>query len=703
MTGGDIGSDGNELTGGRALVGEASGNSVTIEDGNFALVNGGATGPSATETAEMPEITDETTTGNATGNTVTIKGGTIVTAAGGRTGELSYTKTDGSSASLLSGDTIGNSIVISGGQVTAAAGGYGGEHVTDNTAEMTGGSVGTLAGGTTETGIVSGNSVTLSGGTASVVVGGETINVGEGGKVLNNSVSVSGGEITMAVAGGTAVEGDVTGNTLTISGGTIGNEESSGGMIAGGYAVDGAAKDNTVTITGGTLGVLMSLYGGYSESESSGNTLNLYTKGNTVSNLSYFQTLNFYVPEGTTAGETMIEVTDTADVSGAAIYAGVEDTTKLSPGEVINLIHDANNPIATEGTTYSMMAGKDVTTDASFLQRKVYIKKQDDNTIVLYIPEDSQPFLNPDTKLLPEDRINAINTVKNAGDIVTDGAWNAAEGAWLEDHEVEAKFVPYAVVGGYDLHYDTGSFIDSNGMAANVGFVRRNQHEGHIDTIMPFLEYGKSHYASYLDDGARGDGRQHYTGGGILLRRDLTDGRYYEGAVRAGYLKGDFHGIIANAMTRYDSGAPYLAAQAGLGKIFAKDRDTYDVYGKFFYTHLASDSTVITSRLGTTRYDFDDVNSYRTRLGMRWTRNYDEVRSLYAGIGWDYEFDSKARATFAEYSTATPTGKGSSGFLELGWKSKVTNDHPWGIDVRATGWTGKQEGGTFFATISHSF
>ena len=135
-------------------------------------------------------------------------------------------------------------------------------------------------------------------------------------------------------------------------------------------------------------------------------------------------------------------------------------------------------------------------------------------------------------------------------------------------------------------------------MAANVGFVRRSQHEGHIDTIMPFFEYGKSHYASYLDTGARGDGRQHYTGGGILLRRDLDSGLYYEGAVRAGYLKGDFHGMIAKSMSRYDSGAPYIAAQAGLGKIYTRNRDSYDIYGKFFYTYLGSDSAVVHSGYG---------------------------------------------------------------------------------------------------------
>ena len=88
---------------------------------------------------------------------------------------------------------------------------------------------------------------------------------------------------------------------------------------------------------------------------------------------------------------------------------------------------------------------------------------------------------------------------------------------------------------------------------------------------------------------------------------------------------------------------------------------------------------------------------------MRWTRSFEKVRSLYAGIGWDYEFDSKARAFYYAYRTDTPTVKGSSEFLELGWKSKVTSDHPWGVDLKATGWTGKQEGGTLFATVSRSF
>ena len=731
------------VTGGYTGYGDANDNTVKI------------TGTKVTDDDEIyltsvsSDITGgETESGNADGNTVTLD--TITSSGivyGGRAGncnnvpeavlmsvlavsEEESTETDTSTeADPISTSASSNSVTITGSQVKGVYGGVGQigsakgniVTITDSSVEMeaVGGETGYMMNCITQPGQLKdaeNNQVIVNGSsTIGTVVGGEAAaantfdeeygKVQTSGKSSGNTVTINDGTVKNSVLGGRSAMSDAIGNTVNIAGGIIGTESSGTGeaddnaiAIAGGFAEKGQANNNTVNITGGTLGAMMSLYGGYSEKGSSSNTLNLHTKGNTVKNLNYFQNLNFYVPEGTAAGETMVTVTGNADVSKAVIQAGIEKTTKLAPGQAINLIYDAGG-IKTDGTSYSMMSGKDIVSDAGFVDRKAAVKKQDDNTIVVYVPKDEKGTIHPDTKIIPEDRENGINTIKNAGDLVS----NAAEGAWKEDHDVDAKFVPYAIVGGYDLHYNTGSYIDSNGMAANVGLIRRIRRDGAIDTVMPFLEYGRSNYASFLDDGARGDGRQHYTGGGVLLRRDLDDGKYYEGAIRAGRLKGDFHGIIDSTALRYDSSAPYVAAQAGAGKIYAKDRDTYDLYGKFFWTHLGSDTATIRNSRGEAKYEFDDINSYRTRLGMRWTRNFDKVRSLYAGIGWDYEFDSKARAFYDAYRTDTPTVKGSSEFLELGWKSKVTSDHPWGVDLKATGWTGKQEGGTLFATVSRSF
>lgn len=554
-----------------------------------------------------------------------------------------------------------NTLVFSGGTSAITMAAQSGGSATGNTITITGGNPGTVTGGAGVTG-ASENTVIISGGTVSspedfvpILTGGMASTEDADG----NTVTISGGEVTggIGIYGGFTTEGDANSNTINVSGGTLDTD------IYGGQTYDGAADNNTINILAGDLNPEMSLYGGYGTTESKNNTYNMYTKGQTVADFAYFQNLNFYVPEGTTAGETMLTVTGnaavdadttlaavqnstttdgTTDVSGATVFGGVQRNTKLNPGEYINLLYNANG-ITTDDTSYGTIDGLDTVTSAGFINYKAIVEKKDANTIVITIPKDEKGTSDTDTKILPEDRENAANTIKNAGDIIAGSALHAAEGAWIENHDIEAKFVPYAIVGGYDLHYNTGSYIDSNGMAANVGFVRRSQHEGHIDTIMPFFEYGKSHYASYLDTGARGDGRQHYTGGGILLRRDLDSGLYYEGAVRAGYLKGDFHGMIAKSMSRYDSGAPYIAAQAGLGKIYTRNRDSYDIYGKFFYTYLGSDSAVVHSGYGDSKYDFDSINSYVTRLGMRWTRDFDQIRSLYAGIGWDYEAGSKAR------------------------------------------------------------
>lgn len=652
----------NPLTG-EAAAGDASKNTVTI--------NGGTVGVADSTESSDTVFGGYSASGEAVSNILTVSGGDLighVTSGYGKTGasDNTLTMTGGSSIKTVAGyaetgDAVNNTLVFSGGTSAITMAAQSGGSATGNTITITGGNPGTVTGGAGVTG-ASENTVIISGGTVSspedfvpIVTGG----MASTGDADGNTVTISGGEVTggIGIYGGFTTEGDANSNTINVSGGTLDTD------IYGGQTYDGAADNNTINILAGDLNPEMSLYGGYGTTESKNNTYNMYTKGQTVADFAYFQNLNFYVPEGTTAGETMLTVTGnaavdadttlaavqnstttdgTTDVSGATVFGGVQRNTKLNPGEYINLLYNANG-ITTDDTSYGTIDGLDTVTSAGFINYKVIVEKKDANTIVITIPKDEKGTPDTDTKILPEDRENAANTIKNAGDIIAGSALHTAEGAWIENHDIEAKFVPYAIVGGYDLHYNTGSYIDSNGMAANVGFVRRSQHEGHIDTIMPFFEYGKSHYASYLDTGARGDGRQHYTGGGILLRRDLDSGLYYEGAVRAGYLKGDFHGMIAKSMSRYDSGAPYIAAQAGLGKIYTRNRDSYDIYGKFFYTYLGSDSAVVHSGYGDSKYDFDSINSYVTRLGMRWTRDFDQIRSLYAGIGWDYEAGSKAR------------------------------------------------------------
>ncbi|WP_288298840.1 autotransporter outer membrane beta-barrel domain-containing protein, partial [uncultured Megasphaera sp.] len=448
------------------------------------------------------------------------------------------------------------------------------------------------------------------------------------------------------------------------------------------------------------------------KAKSTNNTLNLYTKDNTVENLGYFQNLNFYVPEGTTAGETMIEVTNTADVSGAAITAGVYDNTQIRPGQVINLIHDSANGVTTDGnTTYSMMSGRDYVVTPGLVRYNVLIKKQNSETVVLYIPEDSQGTIIPATKIMTSQRRQAVNTVTDVTDTASTSGYETAVATWnaemgshagWDDHEVWKKYTPYVLLGGHDLRYDTDSTTNTQGFNSELGFVKRSYHDDYIDTYMPFLEYGNGNYTERYQ-GARGDGNQQYIGAGFLVRRDRTDGLHYEAVLRAGQLNTDYHADIAGHHISYDTDTNYIAAQLGLGKLYTHKDNDYDIYTKLFWSHIFSDDVDIYSDLGKAQYQFDSADSVRSRIGFRWTKHYQENQTYYAGLGWDHEFDGTARASYNNFDLPESNGKGDAGFLELGWSSKSHADNPWNADVKLRGWVGMKKGIDYTITIGRAF
>ena len=689
--------------GGWSSEGSANENTVAIKGGTvYGSIDGGR--------AEG----DNETTGGAKGNIVTITGGTMTEDA---TGGYSYM-----------GTAEGNIVTMSGGKISGSV--YGGDSTTKhsiaagNTVTISGDEIGgSVYGGHSLLGTVTKNTVKIEDGIINgAVMGGSSD--GEN-SAAGNTVTISGGTIKGgAVMGGMSNEGTAEGNTVTISGGTINSRSISYegetitiGYIAGGYSLGGTASNNTVNILGGTFDPAISLYGGYGATAGSGNTLNMFTKGITVKELDYFQNLNFYIPSGMTEADTMLNVTGTANISGAGIKAGIQSEDVLgSKAKTITLLKagtlttDANTNYGLADALPSLaeeFSGKVTLVTPDYLTADATVRLDAANNAVLMdLPANPEAaaddwYISSDTKLFAETRAAGAALVGNGSDAVSTMAYSAATAASAEDGST--GFVPYASIGGFNLRNETGSYVDTNGLAANLGFVRKYEREGCVDTLMPFFEYGKSNYTSHLDSGARADGKQHYTGGGILYRRDRDDGLHYEAMIRAGRLHGDFSGLIADLPSSYESNVPYIAAEAGLGKVVTKGTSSFDYYGKFFYTRLGSDTAAIRNTSGLTSYDFDTINSYRTRLGVRWTKEISETQSYYAGIGWDYEFDSEARASYRTFNTPTPSMEGGSGFLELGWKSKITKENPWGADLHITGWAGKQRGVTYTLGLSRAF
>lgn len=92
-------------------------------------------------------------------------------------------------------------------------------------------------------------------------------------------------------------------------------------------------------------------------------------------------------------------------------------------------------------------------------------------------------------------------------------------------------------------------------------------------------------------------------------------------------------------------------------------RKALDVYARCFYSHI-NDSSV---KLSTGEvYDFDRTDYSKLRLGARYTRDLSPQSHYYAGLAYEYQFDSSARATYNGMSTPSPSLDVSSGMLEAG-------------------------------------
>lgn len=138
-----------------------------------------------------------------------------------------------------------------------------GRAITENTVEMTGGTVGrSIHGGySLGNGVVRNNTVDIKGGQVTETVHGGYSN--GSGNVTENKVFVSGGEVGKAVFGGLADKnstGVVQNNEVNITGGTL-SEDVRGGQSDG----SGEVKENTVTISGEKTTVNGTVYGGYSK------------------------------------------------------------------------------------------------------------------------------------------------------------------------------------------------------------------------------------------------------------------------------------------------------------------------------------------------------------------------------------------------------------------------------------------------------
>ena len=320
--------------------------------------------------------------GSVYGNASATGGGVAQVTIGQGSGVTTTITGDVYGAYVTNGGSDTNTVTITGGSIGGSVYGSYGTEGSSNTLTLgtegstIGPSIGSsLYGAYGTSGWAFSNGLTINSGEVKGTVYGSW-----GSLATQNTLTVNGGTIDQGIYGGYAT-GFVGSNTITLKGGTV------SGDIYAGYSTEGEANSNTINLYGGTL-IGASLYGS-NHAADTGNTLNVYTLGNTVANLGNFQNINFYIPEvaKNTADATMLTVTGTADVTGSTISAGVENINDFTTNQVITLLTDSNGITGLDGVTFGTL------TDAGFAQTGFYLSKTaDNNSVTLTIgtkPDDS--------------------------------------------------------------------------------------------------------------------------------------------------------------------------------------------------------------------------------------------------------------------------------------------------------------------------
>lgn len=530
------------------------------------------------------------------------------------------------------------------------------------------------------------NKVTLAGGSYDTVYGGWT-NVA-GGKAVSNTVNVT-QDAQGSIVGGYSVSGEASNNVVDVTGHTFSGDITGGqGTVANYNVIRLRNATVTGTVTGGTA------------ANGKDNTLAVsYGSGtsSSVGDITNIQNLRFDMENASVRNANpLLKLTNVS--GGDKNLAGMKfavhrsgATQKLAKGDTFTLMEN------TTGGGHNITVDSGVTAEGmdGVSRRYTFDIAQD--------PHDAHKLIATVTKAgMGEQSKSIVETRAGASAFLNDGAdFTAGLGMDAAKKEARAAAAPaggsyglWAGMGGGSLRHETGSYVDMKGWNLGVGWARENAVQAGTLTFGPFIEYGRGSYDSYLDDGTHGSGKTNYLGAGMMAKLE-TGSHWADSSLRIGRTKSDYTGLA-----NYDTTSTYYGVQVGIGKDFhVRENDTVGAYVRYAYAHTAGTSAHLSS--GET-FDFDAVNSHRLRVGTRYTHGATALSQFYAGLAWEYEFDGDARATSQGDSAPSPSLKGGSALLELGYRFAPQGSRM-SYDLNLNGWQGKRKGVTGGVSVKWAF
>ena len=699
--------EGRDAYGGRSKAGNSTReNEIALASGTHANVYGGWTSGVGTTAADKGASYENKVKVSGTATvTGTVYGG-YTDAAGGKARGNTVTVESavhdvvgGEGAGEASGNIVNiraNAAAVTGGRSAGAA--------SNNRVTLGNITIASVVGGDAAT-IAEGNAVSLDGTTvANDVIG------GRGAATNGNTVDLKDATVNGAVMGGHGTA-QSDGNTVSLQNATV------NGAVTGGY---GMATNGNIIHLRNT--VVKGIVTGGTASGGVGNTLAVcYSAGtSSIHDFKGIENLRLDVEDAPTDGtaHTLLKLTN---VSGGS--KNLKNMTldfrrsgaarKLQAGDSFTLLENASGKI-TVGEGVTMKGTDGIAHDCRFA---IAPDKEHPEKLRATV---TKTDVSETAKSPVETRAGLANFVNQGADYLVEIGFAAAElseeNASADDAAESrasakdtqrrtaasdpASYHLWAGAGANAMRVESGSHVDSKGWNLGVGWAREDAaKDGTKRLFSPFVEYGRSTYDSYLDNGAHGSGKLSYFGLGVLGKLMQQDGLWLEASVRAGRAKSDYslHGENAG----YDGSNAYYGIHLGVGKTFALQKGaSLDAYVRYFWSH--QDGMSVKLRGSGDAYDFADVDSHRLRLGLRYSRKDRSTGECYAGLAWEHELGGEASASVGGDAAPSPSLKGSSYMLELGYRFLPQNSRV-SYDFHINGWQGKRKGLSGGAVIRWAF
>ena len=520
----------------------------------------------------------------------------------------------------------------------------------------------------------------------------------------NSIVSVNKSDITNGYVAGTLValadggQVEINNQTVVVSYSTV-DDVYGTGIVASG---DVSARINNQTIVLDNATVVGGVYAvsvKNGTSTRSGNDVELTNSRlqlsgtNTVGSISGFDTIGLNVTEANKE-KAVLTVTD-AD-AGQMEFNGV--TIEIASDDFLES-SDTYQLINVEGGKYTF---KDLTVKEShtFLET-TYTAKGD---VVLgngnSLTSDNELFNNKtvkateSSKTLAESLLGTIAFINQGAEFIAD------EGiAAMVDAAKLGEVTAFGVMQGGSTHYNTGSYVDVDGVTFMAGAGLRVNPNW---TMAGFVEAGWANSASHVE-GTRGDGDHEYFGVGFATRYQADGVLYVDGSLRAGRATTEFAGRYGQDSASYDAKSLYMSAHVGLGALWDLNESLkLDTYARYMVTYLDDDDVSLNNRYND-KIELDSTVTHAVRAGARLLGDFNDYASWKVGAAYEHVFDGDAESAVNSFSLDVPSLEGDTGVFELGLRIRPSLESNWAVDLGAKGYVGDREGVTGNMTVRCSF